>query len=133
MSGISIRQRARFQCLLFSEQGRSSGLLTTVWRLAKLATFTTKLDTKNQCSNIRETVIRSTEPPILPNACYAFVVLSVVDCLSVFMTVLVRLLGGSFGFFCIGLCGCKKYKCATNYEVITNSYKKHKIVSKCGG
>jgi len=25
----------------------------------------------------------------------------------------VRWLGGSFEFFCVGLCGCKKYKCAT--------------------
>jgi len=27
--------------------------------------------------------------------------------------VIVRLLGGSFGFFSFGLCGGKKYKCAS--------------------
>jgi len=43
--------------------------------LAKVAIFTTKLDAENQSSNLAKIVIRSTEPPLLPNPCYAFVVL----------------------------------------------------------
>jgi hypothetical protein len=80
--------------------------------LAKVAIFTTKLQTKNESSNIAETVIRSTEPPLLPNPCYAFVVLF---CRGLFVSVyvvLVRLVGGSFGFFSVGL-WVEKYKCAT--------------------
>jgi len=53
----------------------SLALPTTVSGLAKVAIFTTKFHTKNRTSNIRKTVIRSTEPPLLPNPCYAFVVL----------------------------------------------------------
>ena len=49
---------------------RLLGLLITVSGLAKLAILTTKLHTKHQCSNIVKTVLRSTEPPILPNPCY---------------------------------------------------------------
>jgi len=40
-------------------------------------------------------------------------VLSVIAFLYIVYRVLVRWLGGSFGFFCVGMCGCKKYKCAT--------------------
>jgi hypothetical protein len=40
-----------------------------------VAIFTTKLDAENQSSNLAKIVIRSTEPPLLPNPCYAFVVL----------------------------------------------------------
>jgi hypothetical protein len=47
----------------------------TVSGLAKVAIFTTKLDAENQSSNLAKIVIRSTEPPLLPNPCYAFVVL----------------------------------------------------------
>jgi hypothetical protein len=53
----------------------SQKLPTTVSGLAKVAIFTTKLDAENQSSNLAKIVIRSTEPPLLPNPCYAFVVL----------------------------------------------------------
>ncbi|TAF72054.1 MAG: hypothetical protein EAZ53_17075, partial [Bacteroidetes bacterium] len=43
----------------------------TFWGLAKVAIFTTKLHTKHQSSNLAKTVIRSTEPPLLPNPCYS--------------------------------------------------------------
>ena len=46
----------------------------TVSGLAKVAIFSTKLHTKHSTSNLVKTVIRSTEPPLLPNPCYAFVV-----------------------------------------------------------
>jgi hypothetical protein len=71
--------------------------------LAKVAAFTTKLHTKNESYNIAQTVIRSTEPPLLPNPCYAFVVLFGRGLFVNFYGVLVRLVGGSFGFFSVGL------------------------------
>jgi hypothetical protein len=40
--------------------------------LAKVAIFTTKLHTKHQSSNLAKTVIRSTEPPLLPNPSYVY-------------------------------------------------------------
>ncbi len=43
---------------------------TTVSGLEKVAIFTTKFHTKHQSSNLAKTVIRSTEPPLLPNPCY---------------------------------------------------------------
>jgi hypothetical protein len=55
--------------------GYKDGTLTiaigvTVSGLAKVAIFTTNVHTKHECSNLRKTVIRSTEPPLLPNPCY---------------------------------------------------------------
>ena len=41
-----------------------------VLRLGAGGAFTTKLTTKHKCSNLRKTVIRSTEPPLAPNRCY---------------------------------------------------------------
>jgi len=41
----------------------------TVWRLAKVAIFTTNVDAENQCLFNHKTVIRSTEPPIFFRYC----------------------------------------------------------------
>ena len=58
---------------------------------------------------------------VLPSALLGAGVLSVVALLSIVCSVLVRWLGGSFGFFSVGLCGCKKYKCATKCVGYANS------------
>jgi len=60
---FSVRYFLSGRCLL--------RLHTTFGRLAKVAIFSTKLHTKHQTSNLVKTVIRSTEPPLLPNACYS--------------------------------------------------------------
>src|SRR5690606_6166324 len=43
---------------------------STFWRLAKVAIFTTNVDTKHNCLLTHKTVIRDTEPPLLPSRCY---------------------------------------------------------------
>lgn len=53
-------------------------LVVTVWRLAKVAILSSKLQSKHRTSNLVKTVIRSTEPPLLPNACYLLAFFSVV-------------------------------------------------------
>jgi hypothetical protein len=45
--------------------------------------------------------------------CYLLAFCLSLVCCPLFTAVLVRWLGGSFGFFSVGLCVCKKYKCAT--------------------
>ena len=49
---------------------RLLGLQVTFSGLEKVAIFTTKFHMKNRISNIRKTVLRSTEPTLLPNPCY---------------------------------------------------------------
>ena len=71
--------------------------------MAKVAIFTTKFHTKNRTSNIRKTVIRSTEPPLLPNPCYAFVVLFGLGLFVCGYCCLGALAWGSFAFFSVGL------------------------------
>jgi hypothetical protein len=87
------------RCLLISKEV----FCLTFSGLAKVAIFTTNVDAENQSSNLAKTVIRSTEPPLLPNPCYAFVVF-----LGLFfpfiLSVVVRWLSSSFGFFCLVLC-----------------------------
>jgi hypothetical protein len=56
-------------------QCRLLGLQVTFSGLVKVAIFTTKFHTKHQSSNLAKTVIRSTEPPLLPNPCYLLAIL----------------------------------------------------------
>ena len=69
--------------------------------------------------------LRSTEPPLLPNPCYRFVLLLcrvvVCPCCSVH----VRWLGSSFAFFLFGFSVGKKCKCATKsvgYNSLNSSF-----------
>ena len=57
--------------------------------------------------------LRSTEPPLLPNPCYAFVLLLLSSVVLSFYCVVVRWLGSSFAVFCLALCVWKNCKCAT--------------------
>jgi hypothetical protein len=49
---------------------RSSSLAGNGLRLGEGGDFTTELSYEAHTSNLRKTVIRSTEPPLLPNRCY---------------------------------------------------------------
>ncbi len=85
----------------------------TVSGLAKVAIFTTKFHTKNRTSNIGKTVIRSTEPPLLPNPCYAFVVLFGLGLFVCGYCCLGALAWWLFCFFLFGFVRLQKRKCAT--------------------
>ena len=50
--------------------GRLLRLVLTVRGLAKCGTFSTKLQSKHQSSNLAQSFIRSTSPRISPNPCY---------------------------------------------------------------
>ena len=80
----------------------------TVSGLAKVAIFTTKLDAENQSSNLAKTVIRSTEPPLLPNPCYAFVVLLSLGLFVCGTCCHSALAWWLFCFFCLALCCWEK-------------------------
>ena len=90
-----------------------SATTTNVLRLGVVADFSTKVQSKNCIWNYHKTVIRKHwtrhyAKPLLP----AVALLSVVFVRCHFVSVLVRLLGGSFAKlgFSVGLCGfCKCY------------------------
>ena len=72
----------------------------TVCRFAMGVIFTTELYAEHKTPLIANMLLQA--------ALLSVVVVSVIVCL-----VVVSWLGGSFGFFCVGLCIEKKYKCAT--------------------
>ena len=81
-------------------------------RLGEGGDFTTELSYEAHTSNLRKTVIRSTEPPLLPNRCYQlpFCLSEVLSCRA--CTELLhcpRVLACTlFCFFFVGLCDGKK-------------------------
>jgi hypothetical protein len=63
------------------------GMAHNGWRLGEGGDFNHKCSYEAHTSNLRKTVIRSTEPPLLPNRCYvlpffSLVVLTVVNVAS---------------------------------------------------
>ena len=104
--------------ILFEVCGRFNSMIT-VCGLAKVAILTTKLHTKNRTSIIRKIVIRSTEPPLLPNRCYRqwFFSVVVVPCLFCTVGVLSRAVAWQlFCIFCLAMCVGK------NANVLPNAW-----------
>ena len=87
-------------------------------RLGEGGDFTTELSYEAHTSNLRKTVIRSTEPPLLPNRCYQLPfwpskVLSCQVCTELLHCP--RAMACTlFCFFWVGLCGCKKANVSAN-------------------
>ena len=87
-------------------------------RLGEGGDFTTEISYEAHTSNLRKTVIRSTEPPLLPNRCYQLPFCPP-EVLSVGFCWVCLLRNGAvactlFCFFWVGLCGCKKANVSAN-------------------
>jgi hypothetical protein len=94
--------------------------------LAKVAIFTAKLHAKHESSNLAKTVIRSTEPPLLPNPCYKlpffFCQCSTVSSLAMSPCVgLLALLHFSSGFVWLQKCKCADNSVGNLFSSVTYS------------